>query len=84
MGGGQGGTCSCVPPSSHPQTACPLARAPEKKKGEAQALPVCLPEHLRLLCHRVLLPDGVAEHGAEIRTGGAADSLDLPITLHKG
>ena len=47
-------------------------------------LPVRLPEHLCLVGHRVLLPDGVAEHGAEIRTGGAADSLYLPITLHKG
>ena len=46
-------------------------------------LPVRLPEHLCLVGHRVLLPDGVAEHGAEIRTSGAADSLYLPITLHK-
>ena len=45
---------------------------------------VRLPEHLRLVCHSVLLSDGVAEHSAQIRTSSAANSLYLPITLHKG
>ena len=44
---------------------------------------VRLPEHLRLVCHGVLLPDGVAEHRAEVRASRAADSLYLPVTLRK-
>ena len=50
----------------------------------ARRLLVRLPKHLRLVGHRVLLPDRVAEHRPQIRTGGAPDSLDLPVALHGG
>ena len=46
-----------------------------------RGLLVRLPEHLRLLCHGVLLSDGVAEHSAQIRTSGASHSLNLPVAL---
>ena len=44
---------------------------------------VCLPKHLRLVCHSVLLSDGVTENSAEIRPSGAPDSFNLPVALNK-